>query len=68
VAAALADPDADIRRFAVKALGAIGPPAAAAAPALLALLADKESDVQRSAEAALTKIQVASGRPDEAPD
>ena len=69
LAAALHDPDEDVRRsaadasWAADALGKIGPAAAEAVPALAAALHDPDEDVRRSAADALAKSGARRGGP-----
>jgi len=53
---ALADKEEDVRETAARALGAIGPDAAAAVPELIKLLDDKEADVRIGAARGLAGI------------
>ena len=54
---ALKDKDAIVRGEIAESLGEIGPDAKDAAPALTALLKDKNKDVRKNAAEALKKIQ-----------
>jgi HEAT repeat protein len=53
----LKDKDEEVRRYAAKALGNIGPKAKEAVPALIEALKDENLDVRYYAQEALNKIQ-----------
>ena len=55
----LADADPDVRWTAARALGAVGPKAAKAVPALTKALRDENADVREGARVAIEKVQAA---------
>jgi HEAT repeat protein len=60
--ATLGDADPDVRTLAALSLGAIGPPAAEALPALKAAAGDSNENVKKVAEMAIRSIEGGAGR------